>query len=145
MNPNTIHYMFDPNSIGWLHHRHKERKEIRKEDIIRLLEEDADNVLDPLLQDYLLPALKGELNGKRGRPPLSLGRRVRYYAASMAYEERLAEFQRERDEGVRVREANELEPSIQVAQEVADEFQLGCSGRSLLNVISRMKKAEQLI
>lgn len=143
MNKNSLEYLFDPNSIGWLHRLHQKGEPIRKEDIIRLLEADPDNANDPLLQDHLLPALKGKLNGKRGRPPMTLGRWALYLAARFAYEERLPEFQRERKDGTRVRERSEKEPSVQLAQMVADEFKLGCTGRSFLNVISHMKKAEQ--
>lgn len=143
MNPNSPHYQFDPNSIGWLHRRHARGEEIRKDDIIRLLETDPDNANDPLLQDFLLPALAGKLNGKRGRPPMSSGRMLRYQAAMSLYEERLAEFKRERKDGTRVREPYDVEPSVQVAQTVADEFRLGCSGHAFLNTRTVMKKARQ--
>lgn len=143
MNPNSPHFQFDPNSIGWLHRRHATGEEIRKEDIIRLLEADPDNANDPLLQDFLLPALAGKLNGKRGRPPTSSERLLRYQAAMSFYEEGLAEFQRELKDGTRVREKYDLEPSVQFAQKVADEFHLGCSGHAFLNTKSVMKKALQ--
>ncbi len=143
MDPNSPHFQFDPNSIGWLHRRHAAGDEIRKEDIIRLLEADPDNANDPLLQDFLLPALSGKLNGKRGRPPMSTERLLRYQAAMSLYEERLAEFQRERKDGTQVREPYDVEPSVQVAQTVADEFRLGCSGHAFLNTKSIMKKARQ--
>lgn len=66
MDPESPYHHFDPSSIGWLHRRHAAGDTIRKEDIIRLLDADPSNADDPLLQDYLLPALRGELNGKRG-------------------------------------------------------------------------------
>lgn len=143
MNPNSPYYRFDPSSIGWLHRRHAEREEIRKEDIIRLLEADPDNANDPLLQDLLLPALTGKLNGKPGRPPMSTERLLRYEAAISFYEEGLAEFQRELKDGTRVHEKYDPEPSVQFAQKVADEFRLGCSGRAFLNTKSIMKKSRQ--
>ena len=55
MNPNSPHYQFDPNSIGWLHRRHKAKDKILKEDIVRLLEANPENATDPVLQRYLLP------------------------------------------------------------------------------------------
>ena len=70
MNPNSPHYQFDPNNIGWLHRRQAAGEEIHKDDIIRLLEADPGNANDPLLQDFLLSALTGKLNGKQGRPPM---------------------------------------------------------------------------
>lgn len=143
MHPDSPYYQFDPSSIGWLHRRHAAGEVIRKDDIIRLLEANPDNADDPLLQDYLAPALKGELNGKPGRPAITAVKLYRYQAAWSFYEERLAQFQRERDDGTRVREPYEEEPSMQVAQEVADEFALGCTGRSFLNRISLMKNAQQ--
>lgn len=143
MHPESPDYQFDPSSIGWLHRRHAAGEVICKDDIIRLLEADPDNAHDPLLQDYLVPALKGELNGKRGRPAMTPLKLLRYQAARSLYDERLVQFQRERDDGTRVREPYEEEPSVQVAQEVANEFFLGCTGRGFLNRISLMKNAEQ--
>lgn len=143
MHPESPYYPFDPSSIGWLHRRHAAGEVIRKDDIIRLLEANPDNADDPLLQDYLVPALKGELNGTPGRPAMTPVKLLRYQAAWSLYEERLAQFQRERDDGSRVRKPYEEEPSVQVAQAVADEFFLGCTGRGFLNRISVMKKPEQ--
>ena len=108
MNPNSPHYQFDPNSIGWLHRRHAAGEEIRKDDIIRLLAADPGNANDPLLQDLLLPALTGKLNGKRGRPPMSTERLLRYQAAMSYYEEGLPQFQGELKDGTRVREAAQI-------------------------------------
>ena len=132
-----------PVTDGWLHHRHRTGEEIRKDDIIRLLEADPDNANDPLLQDYLLPALTGKLNGKQGRPPMSIERVLRYQAAISYYEEGLPKFQRELKDGTRVREKYDLEPSVQFAQAVADEFHLGCSGHAFLNTRTVMNKARQ--
>ena len=143
MNPNSPDYQFDPNSIGWLHRRHNAKDKILKEDIVRLLEANPDNASDPVLQCYLLPALKGKLKGDRGRPRASMGGIARYWVAWTIYLERLAEFHRELRDGTRVREKYTEEPSIQIADEVAKEFGLRCSGRSFLNKISVMKKAEQ--
>ena len=109
MNPNSPDYHFDPTRIGWLHRRHATGEEVRKEDIIRLLEADPNNANDPLLQDFLLPALAGKLNGKRGRPPTSPERLLRYQAAISYYEEGLPKFQRELKDGTRVRKKYDLE------------------------------------
>ena len=143
MNPNSPHYQFDPNNIGWLHRRQAAGEEIHKDDIIRLLEADPGNANDPLLQDFLLSALTGKLNGKQGRPPMSTQRLLRYQAAISFYEEGLPKFQRELKDGTRVREKYDLEPSKQFAQMVADEFRLGCSGHAFLNTRTVMKKAQQ--
>ncbi len=143
MHPESPYYEFDPSSINWLHRRHAAGEVIRKDDIIRLLEANPGNADAPLLQDYLVPALKGELNGKRGRPAMTSAKLMRYQAARSLYEERLAQFHRERDDGTRMREPYEEEPSVQVAQEVANAFCLGCTGRGFLNRISVMKKAQQ--
>ena len=142
MNPNSPDYQFDPNSIGWLHRRHNAKDKILKEDIVRLLEANPDNVSDPVLQRYLLPALKGELKGNRGRPRSSFGRIARYWVAWTIYMERLADFHQELLDGTRARKKYDVEPSIQVADEVAKEFGLRCSGRAFLTRISLMKKAE---
>lgn len=141
MHKTSPYYEFDRGSIGSLYRRHEKGDEILKEDIIALLEADPDNANDPLLQDYLLPALKGELKPKRGRKPDTMERLLRYEAAMLSYDEHLAAFQRDRAEGRRKREPYEREPSIQVAEEVIAEFSLYCSPPSFLNRISIMKKA----
>ncbi|PKB13522.1 hypothetical protein B0I00_3324 [Novosphingobium kunmingense] len=141
MHKSSPYYEFDRRSIGSLHRRHQKGEEILKEDIIALLEADPDNADDPLLQDYLLPALKGELKPNRGRKPDTMERLLRFQAAMREYDERLAAFQRDRAEGRRKREPYEREPSIQVAEEVIATFSLHCSPPSFLNRISIMRKA----
>lgn len=140
MHPNSPYYHYDPDSIGWLHRRHRQGMEICKADIVRLIRVDAAHASDPVLQAYLLPALEDRLNGKRGRPAMTMGKLWRYPAAYDEYVERLAEFHRERKAGKRMREAYDEEPSIQVAQQVADDFRLGCTGRAFLNRISQLKR-----
>ncbi len=142
MSPDSIYYCFDPDSIGWLHRRHRMGIEVRADDIMRLLRVDVAHASDPVLQEYLLPALEGKLNGKRGRPAMTPGKLWRYIAAYGDYVERLGEFRDDRQAGKRVREAYEEEPSLQVAQEVADDFCLGCTGRAFLNRISQLKKRD---
>lgn len=142
MYPESPYYLFDPSSIGWLHRRHAAGEVIRKDDIIRLLEADPDNASDPLLQNYLVPALKGELNGKRGRPPRTFGRKLKLWLASHEYQERLAVYRAGRRGRSNRRNRSDLEPSVVIAGEVAREFRLGCTGRGFLNEISRMKKED---
>lgn len=63
---NSPFYRYDPSSVGWLHRRKKDGLEILNEDLVRILEANADLVADPALRDLLIEGLRGRLRAKRG-------------------------------------------------------------------------------
>lgn len=138
MNPNSPHYLFDPESIGWLHRKHKKKEPIYKEDIIRLLTVDPSNAADTVLQQYLLPALTDRLNRPRGRPKHDPRYLVRLTMADILIEDRAKEIAVERRRA-RTGEKGRKEPRLQAAEEVARFLNLSIGGRALLNAISAHK------
>lgn len=83
---NSPDYLFDPSSVGWLHHRKRDKLEILNGDLVRILEADAELVPDPLLRDLLIEGLKGRLRAKPGRKKTPLGKlRELYIVAQYDY------------------------------------------------------------
>lgn len=144
MDKTSPYYLFDPDSIGWLKRLHEKDESVSKADVIRLLEADPDHANDPLLQQYVLKALKGELKGKPGRQTTSIVQGVRFLMAQDEYERLLARIngRRKNVKGARTKYPNEL--SIRLADAVARKWRLRCSGRSFLNRISLTKKHGRL-
>lgn len=139
MHPDSPHYQFDPTSIGWLHRQDRRGDQIRSDDIMRLLKADSSNAADTVMQKYLLPALEGKLNGKRGRSANPPAKGLRFQAAARTYVELLAEFKRQRKAGERPRKPYEREPSIQMAEQVIEEFHLGLTPHAFFNQFSKLK------
>ena len=106
---------------------------------MRLLKADSSNAADPVMQKYLLPALEGKLNGKRGRSANPPAKGLRFQAAAGTYVELLAEFKRQRKAGERARKPYEREPSIQMAEQVIEEFHLGLTPHAFHNQLSKLK------
>ena len=79
-------YWYDPSSVGWLHRRKRDGLEILNDDLVRILETDAELVPDPLFRDLLVEGLKGRLRAKRGRKKTPLGKlRELYIVAQYDY------------------------------------------------------------
>lgn len=67
INKDSLHYRYDPSSIGWLHRRAEDGEEILNSDVARIVEADPALVPDPVLRHYVLRGLAGELKARRGR------------------------------------------------------------------------------
>lgn len=139
MDPNSPHYLFDPDSIGWLHRRDERGEEVGPADLRRLLQADAANGADPIMVQYLLAHLDGGLARKPGRRSLEPSRANKLMIAEFAIEERAEEIKAERKGIDRNQLRAELEPSVQAAEEIGEWLGLP-KGRTLLNLISARKK-----
>lgn len=83
---NSPFFRYDPSSVGWLHHRKTDGLEILNDDLVRILEADAELVPDPVLRDLLVEGLKGSLRAKRGCKKTPLGKlRELYIVAQYDY------------------------------------------------------------
>jgi hypothetical protein len=71
---NSPFYSYDPSSVGRLHRRKRDGLEILNDDLVRILEADAELVPDPLLRDLLVEGLKGCLRARRGRKKTPSGK-----------------------------------------------------------------------
>jgi hypothetical protein len=139
LNPNSIHYMFDPESVGWIHRRHERGEEILPADLSRVLSANPATGSDPIMVHYLLEQLAGRLKPKRGRKSLEPSRANKLMIAEFAIEERAKEIRAERKGIDRNLLRAELDPSVQAANEIGRWLGLP-TGRTLLNLISTRKK-----
>ena len=63
----SIHYHYDRASIGWLHRKADDGEEILNPDVARIVEANPTLIPDPVLRDYIVRGLAGELKARRGR------------------------------------------------------------------------------
>jgi hypothetical protein len=139
MDPASPWYEYDPSSVGWLQRRHRKGDVILTEDIERIVAADRDSFCDPLVQEYLLRALRGDLKPVRGRPALGITRDLRIGAAAELLAEETQSVRAERKaRGIRGGGAL-VEPCVEAADRLGDALMLP-RGRTLLNEISSWKR-----
>ena len=136
--PHSIHYVFDRDSIGWLHRRHERGEEISKEDVIRLWEAADENQTDPLLRHYVSLTMKGQLKGRSGRPKRTAQQLMKLRIADVLVEECASDIREERRARGVVPGRVLLEPRREAAGKVARYLEMNISDLSLLNAISLM-------
>jgi len=137
MSPDSPHYQFDPNSVGWLHRKVEKEDFVTPADLARIGNTDRSAFADPVYQEQVLLALDGRLPTRRGRPtedPMMWWKTV---MADVLIEERAAEIRAERNGA---HDRGSLEPRVQAAQEVALNLRMNMSAEALLNRISALKK-----
>ena len=138
MSLNSPAYLFDPDSIGWLHRKVGKGDFITAADLARIGDADRNAFADPVLQDQVLLALEGRLPTRRGRPPEHPRVGSKITMADVLIEDRVAQIRAERKaSGTR----GEREPRIQAAEELARSLRLNMSAEALLNRISAQKNA----
>ena len=139
MNPDSPWYKFSRDSIGSLHRRHGNGETILKSDLIPILESDQASLDDPIMRDYLLRSLRGELKPPRGRTPYSPERELRVCAAAELLPVVTAEVREERRRKGVAAGRTLVEPCVEAANRLGDQLHLS-NGRSLLNEISAWKR-----
>jgi len=129
---------YDPSSPGWLHRRHRNGEVILPADVERILSADRASFADPLTQDHVLRALRGELKPPRGRRPCGPTRDLRLgVAAELLAEETRAVREERKARGITGGGAL-VEPCVEAADRLGDALRLP-RGRTLLNEISSWK------
>lgn len=136
MKKDTIWYHCHRYSPGWLAWMESRGKQVSAEDVARIIEADPEHITDPILGDYILRGLRGELRRKPGRPAKGLGHLARILLAEDLVRERIAE-RKAANEPRRKRGVPGLSETVH--EEVARMMKLG-SGRSLANAISSLKR-----
>lgn len=137
MSPDSPHYQFDPESIGWLHRKVKKEDFVTPADLARIGNADRSAFADPVFQEQVLLVLEGRLPTRRGRPPEDSMMWWKTVMADVLIEERAAEIRAERNGA---HDRGSLEPRVQAAQEVALNLRMNMSAEALLNRISALKK-----
>ncbi|MDP3675444.1 MAG: hypothetical protein Q8R44_10165 [Novosphingobium sp.] len=136
----TIYDHFNPDHLGWLHHRVRRGQYISRGDVARIMNANRGcEREDPLVRDLLLRAQTGQLKRRRGRPEADF--KVMHMALFLA-DEWIREL---RDEIWTVRRAGkarlrtDLPPVLQAANAYARCFGCGTGGE-LLNRISQQRR-----
>ena len=61
------YYLYDPESLGWLHRRVDENGDVLNADVVRIIEANTELVPDQILRDHIVLGLENGLKAKRGR------------------------------------------------------------------------------
>lgn len=138
--PNSPHFQFDPSSVGWLHRRVQQGDAITNEDLACILEANPELVQDAIFRKQVLLALRGELQGVRGRPtrpPLN----DRDLAMLVAYEDLLPRLQAwsKKPNSTYHGYADGLAPAEYAYELIARRVKMLTGGR-VRNIISSLKK-----
>lgn len=129
--------MFSPIHIAWLRWRDKNQQEVVPADLDSIQAHQPAAIDDPLFADYRLRAAAGLLRRRPGRKPMTDGCLARLSLAKMLIKEEVKETRDRRRSGAEHRPRNGIPPCIQAADYVAEEFYFHCTGRALLNRISK--------
>ena len=70
----------------WLISRHHQGEHISRDDVIRIVQYDRSAAADPIVCEYLLRALRGELTARRGRKRTPSGELRLIFAETLSYE-----------------------------------------------------------
>lgn len=137
MSPDSPHYQFDPDSVGWLHRKVKNKDFVTLIDLARIGNADRSAFADLIYQEQVLLALEGRLPTRRGRPPEDPMMWWKTVMADVLVEDRAAEIRAERNGA---HDRGSLEPRQQAAEEIAHGLRMNMSGETLINRISALKK-----
>lgn len=135
---NSPDYLFDPLSIGWLHRRAEQGLVVLNEEVSAIIAADPDLVPDPVLRDFIVRGLGGELKQKRGRKRTAVKELKELYAVAR-YEVLLPRMQalaRERKSKGLKKGSVDFSPSEEACELIARELRLG-SGENVRNILSR--------
>ena len=129
--------MFSPIHLAWLYRRHDGGLEVTAADLDSIEIHCADATSDPLFIEYRRRAAAGLLRRRPGRKPATFGTLARLWFAEREIEDEVKAIHARRRSGESARQYNADPPGLQAANFVAHEFWFFCSGRTLLNRISK--------
>lgn len=140
MHPDSPYFEWHPDSIGWLHRRHRNDQWIGKTDVERLARADRDFMKDDLMQYYAWKVLSGTLAARRGAPAKmeNFGYFCRFVLAVHWLPQIASDIDEERRLAGTRRQRGQVEPCVEAANRVGRYLKLPL-GRSLLNAISSWK------
>jgi hypothetical protein len=146
MDKTNIFYQWGIEYLPWLYRSDMAGDTVLPEDLNRILLAEPEAFSDPLMQDYLLRSLRGELRPRRGRKKLGRARWLSLLLAHWDIQERAEEIRQARRAGMTLRKRSDFSPLEQAANEVAEDWshRLG-TGRSILNQISAHRNPRRII
>ena len=137
MAPDNPFQLFSPIHLAFLHRQHEKGLQVVSADLDSIEATCPDAASDPLFVYYRALAAAGRLNRRPGRKPISWGMKARLWFAKQEIDDEVKAIRARRRAGEEIRPYNGIPPRVQAADFVAHNFYFFCTGRSLLNRISR--------
>ena len=145
-NEPTLYDLFDEASFRYWELQVQQGREPTPEQLARLMEANLDHPIPSSLQPILIKALRGELKGRRGRPPRDADQQTRLWLAKADYHWRLQEqrqaeaAQRAQAPETRAAKGRLHKPAHErVAEDVIRRWRLSMSVRAFLNEVGSRK------
>ena len=129
--------MFSPIHLACLQRMHAEEFEVVPADLDSIERNHPAAAQDPLFIDYRGRAAAGLLRRRPGRKAASFGTYARLWFAKQEIGDRVRASRARRRAGTETRLYNSDPPALQAANFVAHEYYFHCTGRALLNRISK--------
>lgn len=129
--------MFSPIHLACLQRMHAGGLEVVPADLDSIERNHPAAVQDLLFVEYRGRAAAGLLRRRPGRKPASFGTYARLWFAKQEIEDWVRAIRARRRAGTETRLYNSDPPGLQAANFVAHEYYFHCTGRALLNRISK--------
>ena len=137
MEYDNLSQLFSPIHLAYLYRMDEKGFQVMPSDLDSIKASQPTAIDDLLFADYRARAAAGLLRRRPGRKPMTEGCLARLSLAKMVIKERVKAMSDRRRSGAEHRARNGIPPCIQAADFVAREFYFHCSGRALLNRISK--------
>ena len=137
MEHDNIYQLFSPIHLAYLYRMDEKNLQIVPSDLDSIETACPDACRDPLFGHYRALAAAGRLRRKPGRKPISHGVSAKLWVAKQEINDEVKAIRERRRAGLERRPYNGDSPRIQAANLVARDYGFHCTGRSLLNRISK--------
>jgi len=138
MNENSIWYLFDPNSPGWIRRRLETGEYVSGEDVARVARLHPDCMTDPVILGHSIRLHERKVKKPKGRKKETLGRRALICVAGMLAREQITEWKQETGDVCPRKGRSELSRSEAAYSRFGEP--LGLSGRAFANAVSSLKR-----
>ena len=133
----NIYQLFSPIHLAYLYRMDSKGLQVVPSDLDSIEAACPDASSDPLFVHYRALAAAGGLRRKPGRKPISHGVKARLLFAKLEIDDEVKAILARRRAGVGVCSRYDDTPRVQAADYVAYNYYFHCTGRSLLNRISK--------
>jgi len=137
MQYDNLSQLFSPIHLAYLYRMDEEGFQIMPSDLDSIEASQPMAIDDPLFADYRARATAGLLRRQAGRKPISHGAVARLWFAKQEINDEVRAILVRRRAGEEARPYNGDSPRVQAANLIAHEYYFHCTGRSLLNRISK--------
>lgn len=137
MEHENLFQLFTPIHLAYLYRQHDKGLEVVTADLDSIEAACPAANRDPLFAEYRALAAAGQLRRRPGRKPISIGVIARLWFAKQEIDDGVKAIRARRRAGKEYRPYNGDSPRVQAANYVAYNYYFFCTGRSLLNRISK--------